>query len=511
MIKLKFIASLALITLIFASFFAIDNVQAVDIFISESQITSNTADQYYPDVYGDITVWQDNRNGNWDIYMYAPYVDMWHPEIQVTTSSASQEAPKIYGNIIVWQDDRNGNWDIYMYDVSTGVEQQITGDPTDQIRPAIYGDTVVWQDARNGYLFYDYVSYEFRGWNIYSYDLTTQTERQLTSTDTNLFPAISGNIVAYTKTVYGTFENHYLYYYNLLTNAEVRVLSAYSFANSESSYIGSIAFCESSIVFGYSVMPFMEYNIWNDEVAMKDISNGAVWTSAGFGVADQINPDISGESSWKYVVFEDNRFGNSEIGMHALLNNQDYRITDNPYRQAFPAIFSGVAGNFHYNRVVFMDNRNGNWDIYRVDFGWLASGFGDTPSAPTPLTPSRVISALQGASSRIEELPISDFAGVNDKVKENRKNVLLRQLDSAISNVEAASNTENLKLRSRYCQSAIDQLDGLIVKMDGWSLRGSADVAGSGFTPDWITYALYLDQGIRSCRNDLQTLLQAIS
>ena len=53
----------------------------------------------------------------------------------------------------MWQDDRNGNWDIYMYDVSTGVEQQITSDPTDQILPAIYSNTVVWQDARNGYFF----------------------------------------------------------------------------------------------------------------------------------------------------------------------------------------------------------------------------------------------------------------------------------------------------------------------------------------------------------------------
>jgi len=509
--KKKFLTLLALITLISASFFAIANVQAATIVVSETQVTSNTADQYYPDVYGDITVWQDNRNGNWDIYMYAPYVDMWHPEIQVTTSSDSQVSPQIYDDVIVWQDNRNGNWDIYMYDVSTGVEQQITSDPTDQIQPAIYGDTVVWQDARNGYLYYDYVSYTFRGWNIYSYDLTTQTERQLTSTDTNLSPAISGNFVAYTKTVYGTYENHYLYYYNLLTGAEVKVLSAYGFANSESNYIGSIAMCESSIVWEYDFSPFMEWDYWNDEVAMKDIYSDAVWTSAGFGLTDQNTPDIGGESSWKYIVFEDNRFGNPEIGMHALLNNQDYRITDNPSRQAFPAIFSGVDDNYHYNRVVFMDNRNGNWDIYQVDFGWLASGIGGTPSAPTPLTPSRVTSSLEVSSGRIADMPLSDFAGATDKVKENRKTVLLKQLDSAISSIEAAANTENVKLKSRFCQIAIDQLDGLIVKLDGWSLRGSADVAGSGFTPDWITYAGYLDQGIRCCRNDLQTLLQAIS
>ena len=70
-------------------------------------------------------------------------------ETQITTDTANQLNPAIYGDLIVWEDYRNGNWDIYMYDLSTGTETQITTDPSYQGVPAIYGDLIVWYDYRN--------------------------------------------------------------------------------------------------------------------------------------------------------------------------------------------------------------------------------------------------------------------------------------------------------------------------------------------------------------------------
>ncbi|MGD2250398.1 MAG: hypothetical protein PVF58_18535, partial [Candidatus Methanofastidiosia archaeon] len=52
--------------------------------------------------------------------------------------------------IVVWQDDRNGNTDIYGYNLKTQEEFQITTDESEQSSPAIYGNFVVWQDKRNG-------------------------------------------------------------------------------------------------------------------------------------------------------------------------------------------------------------------------------------------------------------------------------------------------------------------------------------------------------------------------
>jgi len=71
-------------------------------------------------------------------------------EFPVCTDENEQWYPAISGNIIVWQDDRNGNWDIYGYDISTQTEFQITTNTADQTSPAISGHTVVWEDKRHG-------------------------------------------------------------------------------------------------------------------------------------------------------------------------------------------------------------------------------------------------------------------------------------------------------------------------------------------------------------------------
>ena len=71
----------------------------------------HTQDQRKPQIcsdddYGAIITWRDWRNGHWDIYLYN--LDN-NTEMRVTTNSADQRYPAIYGEKIVWQDDRNDN------------------------------------------------------------------------------------------------------------------------------------------------------------------------------------------------------------------------------------------------------------------------------------------------------------------------------------------------------------------------------------------------------------------
>ena len=56
----------------------------------------------------------------------------------------------IRDSIVVWQDDRNGHWDIYGFNLETGQEFRITDSPADEMNPAISGNLVVWEDSRSG-------------------------------------------------------------------------------------------------------------------------------------------------------------------------------------------------------------------------------------------------------------------------------------------------------------------------------------------------------------------------
>lgn len=87
-----------------------------------------------PDASGNIVVWEDYRNGNYDIYAYN--LDT-NEEMQITDNAASQSDPKISGNLIVWEDLRNeqpdeDNQDIYGYDLTLGQEFIVSNNPMDE-------------------------------------------------------------------------------------------------------------------------------------------------------------------------------------------------------------------------------------------------------------------------------------------------------------------------------------------------------------------------------------------
>jgi hypothetical protein len=110
-------------------------------------------------------VWQDNRRGNWDIYMSTSTDGAtWLTEVRVTDSNDNQINPAIIVDgssqenvYIVWQDDRDGNQDIYVAsssnDFLTKTISQVTSDVSDQTEPAVavtLDNTVyvVWTDTR---------------------------------------------------------------------------------------------------------------------------------------------------------------------------------------------------------------------------------------------------------------------------------------------------------------------------------------------------------------------------
>jgi PGF-pre-PGF domain-containing protein len=166
------------------------NVQSASPTINETQLTNRRL-ATNPAIYGDRMVWEDNRSGNEDIYMY----DILTSKETPVTTSGSAYSPAIYGDRIVWEDWRNENGDIYMYDLSTKTETQITTNESDQEFPAIYGDRIMWQDNRSG------------NWDIYMYDIATSEETQIIINEYDQeFPAIYGDRIVWQDNRSGNWD-----------------------------------------------------------------------------------------------------------------------------------------------------------------------------------------------------------------------------------------------------------------------------------------------------------------
>ncbi|MHB1390446.1 MAG: hypothetical protein ACYCXF_04310 [Thermoleophilia bacterium] len=93
-------------------------------------VVEAAGDQVNPSLSGNLVVYQDNRTGHlneqgewvgeWDIYMKDLDRGI---EIPVCTAAGDQINPVIVGNNIVWEDNRNGDWDIYGAVITQAVSQ----------------------------------------------------------------------------------------------------------------------------------------------------------------------------------------------------------------------------------------------------------------------------------------------------------------------------------------------------------------------------------------------------
>ena len=186
--------------------------------------TSKSPDSYC--INENRVIWSssewDTLNGRYisNIYLF----DITTEKETLITASFTASNPSISGDNIVYQDSRNGNFDIFLYNIPTKTESLICSESHDQTNPDIDGNNVVWQDYRLGHekiiaagsdgmggVSYDYEPSS----NIYSYSLISKTGRWISDLDTNQEePKISGTRVVWLDDRMGRYwtdSGHYTY------------------------------------------------------------------------------------------------------------------------------------------------------------------------------------------------------------------------------------------------------------------------------------------------------------
>ncbi len=133
----------------------------------ERTITTDTSNQFRSDIYGDIIIWIDGRNGGGDIYMCS--LTLGHQnecgtnnDRRIAIGVIGYEDPVIYDDKIIWMDfilplyTKN----IFMCSLTLGHpnecgtnnDRQITTDDSSKYVPYIYEDKITWTDNRNIYI-----------------------------------------------------------------------------------------------------------------------------------------------------------------------------------------------------------------------------------------------------------------------------------------------------------------------------------------------------------------------
>jgi beta propeller repeat protein len=130
---------------------------------------------------------------------------------RITEDEVSQGRPVISGDRIVWQAD----FDIFLYDLVTQTETRITSSGA-ACCADISGDRIAWVDERDGYP------------QIYLYDLSTRTEMPITGdaarpvTEFGAGLAISGDWIVW-EDERDIAVDYDIYLYDLLTKSEIQL------------------------------------------------------------------------------------------------------------------------------------------------------------------------------------------------------------------------------------------------------------------------------------------------
>ncbi len=177
-------------------------------------VTDNTLNQERPRTDGRYVVWEDRQeDGTWDIW--AKDIDSADPIFAVTvTPEIDERKPAVYWPWVVYQCkpvlNPGAPWQLMSYNFITGATEFVDQTTQDQLDPAVHGQRVVWQDFRD-------VGYG----EIYMKDLRTGEVHRITDdTGGQYYPVIFDHWIVWADNRNTQFD---LYGYNLKRHVEIQL------------------------------------------------------------------------------------------------------------------------------------------------------------------------------------------------------------------------------------------------------------------------------------------------
>lgn len=194
---------------------------------AQSFVSAEPGHQGRADIWGDWIVWHDNRQSGNNYNIYAKNLST-SEEIQISNSN-SAFCPKIYNNSVVWQDKRNGDFDIYIFDLITRSESALYIAPGNQVNPAIFGDTVAWRTG------------QYPSWpEVWGYSISQSAAFLISDAPGNKWePDVFTNIV-----IWGDYRNDNwdIYGYNVASQTEFVIADGLAYQRSAAVYGNTVVY-----------------------------------------------------------------------------------------------------------------------------------------------------------------------------------------------------------------------------------------------------------------------------
>ncbi len=336
-------------------------------------------------------VWQDNRDGNPEIY-YKRSTNAgisWGADTRLTNNSAVSTYPSVTVSgsppladvHVVWTDTRDGNDEIYYKrstnaGVSWGADTQLTNNTSSSFDPSVIVSGslpmayvhVVWTDERDGNLEIYYKRSTDRG-------ISWGPDTRLTNNPVFSYaPSVSVSGSPTTGVVHVVWmdnrDGNYEIYYKRSTDAGVSWATTDTrlTSNSAQSWYPSV-----------TVSGTVVHVVWMDnrsglyDIYYKRSTDGGVSWGADTQLRGSYNfskfPSVTVSGSVVHVVWEDNRDQNYEIYYKQSTDGgtnwgADTRLTYNSAMSRFSSVSVSGSPPMADVHVVWSDYRDGNSEIY---------------------------------------------------------------------------------------------------------------------------------------------------